>query len=70
MSAGVHPTRISSSAHGEAIAQNPDVDSYALERRVSVKLFIDERDGRWHPNRLLEHRFPCDSSRVSAWAGL
>jgi len=38
--AGVHPTRISSSAHGEAIAQNQDVDSYALERRVSVKLFI------------------------------
>ena len=41
ISAGVHPTRISSSAHGESVAQNPDVDSYALERRVSVKLFID-----------------------------
>jgi outer membrane protein OmpA-like peptidoglycan-associated protein len=40
--AGVHPTRISSSAHGEAIAQNQDVDSYALERRVSVKLFISD----------------------------
>ena len=39
--AGVHPTRISSSAHGESVAQSPDVDSYALERRVSVKLFID-----------------------------
>jgi len=39
--AGVHPTRISSSAHGESVAQAPDVDSYALERRVSVKLFID-----------------------------
>lgn len=39
--AGVHPTRISGSAHGEAVAQNPDADSYALERRVSVKLFID-----------------------------
>lgn len=42
LSAGVHPTRISSSAHGESAAQNPDLDSYALERRVSVKLFIDD----------------------------
>jgi len=41
ISAGVHPTRISGSAHGESVAQTPDVDSYALERRVSVKLFID-----------------------------
>ena len=41
IAAGVHPTRINSSAHGEVVAQNPDVDSYALERRVSVKLFID-----------------------------
>lgn len=41
IAAGVHPTRISASAHGETVAQNPDVDSYALERRVSVKLFID-----------------------------
>ena len=41
INAGVHPTRISSSAHGESVAQNPDSDSYALERRVSVKLFID-----------------------------
>ena len=41
INAGVHPTRISTSAHGESVAQNPDVDSYALERRVSVKLFID-----------------------------
>jgi outer membrane protein OmpA-like peptidoglycan-associated protein len=41
IAAGVHPSRISTSAHGESVAQNPDVDSYALERRVSVKLFID-----------------------------
>ncbi len=41
ITAGVHPTRISTSAHGESVAQNPDVDSYALKRRVSVKLFID-----------------------------
>jgi outer membrane protein OmpA-like peptidoglycan-associated protein len=41
INAGVHPSRISSEAHGESVAQNPDTDSYALERRVSVKLFID-----------------------------
>ena len=40
ISAGVHPTRISISAHGEAPAQDDSVDSYALERRVSLKLFI------------------------------
>lgn len=44
ITAGVHPTRISTSAHGESVAQNPDVDSYALERRVSVKLFIDNAE--------------------------
>jgi len=44
ISAGVHPTRISTSAHGEAVAQGQDVDSYALERRVSVKLFIDNTE--------------------------
>jgi outer membrane protein OmpA-like peptidoglycan-associated protein len=41
VASGVHPTRISTAAHGESAAQAPDVDSYALERRVSVKLFID-----------------------------
>ncbi len=41
ISAGIHPTRISSSAHGESVAQDRTVDSYALERRVSVRLFID-----------------------------
>jgi outer membrane protein OmpA-like peptidoglycan-associated protein len=40
ITAGVQPARISSFAHGESVAQSPDVDSYALERRVSVKLFI------------------------------
>jgi hypothetical protein len=29
------------SAHGEAVAQDDTVDSFALERRVSVTLFID-----------------------------
>jgi outer membrane protein OmpA-like peptidoglycan-associated protein len=41
VASGVHPSRISTAAHGESVAQTPDVDSYALERRVSVKLFID-----------------------------
>lgn len=41
ISAGVHPTRIRASAHGEAAAQDDTVDSYALERRVSLKLFIE-----------------------------
>lgn len=42
INAGVHPTRINGSAHGESVAQAQDSDSYALERRVRVKLFIDE----------------------------
>jgi len=41
ITAGVQPTRISTAAHGESVAQSPDADSYALERRVSVKLFVD-----------------------------
>ena len=41
ITAGVHSTRIGSLAHGESTAQHPDADSYALERKVSVKLFID-----------------------------
>ena len=42
VTAGVHPTRIDVSAHGESEAQDDSIDSYALERRVSVKLFIDD----------------------------
>jgi outer membrane protein OmpA-like peptidoglycan-associated protein len=41
VSAGIDPSRIRVSAHGEAPAQDDTVDSYALERRVSLKLFID-----------------------------
>lgn len=41
IAAGVHPTRINMSAHGESVAQDANLDSYALERRVSVRLFID-----------------------------
>ena len=41
VAAGVHPDRINVSAHGESAAQDESLDSYALERRVSVTLFID-----------------------------
>jgi outer membrane protein OmpA-like peptidoglycan-associated protein len=34
---------ISVSAHGESPAQDESLDSYALERKVSIKLFIDEQ---------------------------
>ena len=41
IAAGVDPSRIKLSAHGEAPAQDDSVDSFALERRVSLTLFID-----------------------------
>ena len=41
VAAGIHPDRISVNAHGESPAQDDSIDSYALERRVSVRLFID-----------------------------
>jgi len=40
--AGVHPDRINVSAHGESAAQDDTADSFALERRVSVTLSIDD----------------------------
>ena len=43
VAAGVDPSRINVTAHGESTAQDESLDSYALERKVSVKLFIDER---------------------------
>ena len=43
VAAGVDPSRISVSAHGESPAQDESLDSYALERKVSIKLFIDEQ---------------------------
>lgn len=46
VSAGVHPSRIRVTAHGEAPAQDESVDSYALERRVSLKLFIENQPYR------------------------
>lgn len=42
--AGIHPSRIQVAAHGEAPAQDSSVDSYALERRVSLTLFIDNSE--------------------------
>jgi len=41
VTAGVDPARINITAHGESIALDETLDSYALERRVSVTLFID-----------------------------
>jgi outer membrane protein OmpA-like peptidoglycan-associated protein len=41
LAAGVDSSRISIAAHGEAPAQDETVDSFALERRVSLTLFID-----------------------------
>ncbi len=42
VAAGISPDRISVSAHGESTAQDEHIDSLALERRVSVKLFIED----------------------------
>lgn len=42
VAAGVDPERISQAAHGESEAIDDRPDSFALERRVSVELFIDD----------------------------
>jgi len=42
VAAGVDPARISQAAHGESEAIDDRPDSFALERRVSVELFIDD----------------------------
>jgi len=39
---GIPASRIQHTAHGESIAAEATVDSYALERKVSVTLYIDE----------------------------
>ena len=39
--AGVSASNIDVTAHGESVAQDRTEDSFALERRVSVTLFID-----------------------------
>ena len=42
VAAGIHPSRIETTAHGEAPAQDSSADSYALERRVSLTLYIGD----------------------------
>jgi outer membrane protein OmpA-like peptidoglycan-associated protein len=42
IAAGVDATRIAAAAHGESPAQDDNVDSYALERRVSLTLYADD----------------------------
>ena len=41
LAAGIEASRIRASAHGEAPAQEQNADSYALERRVNMTVFID-----------------------------
>lgn len=41
-SAGIDEQRIHVNAHGETPAQDDSIDSLALDRRVSVKLFLDD----------------------------
>jgi outer membrane protein OmpA-like peptidoglycan-associated protein len=42
IAAGVDASRITAAAHGESAAQDESVDSYALERRVSLKLYTED----------------------------
>ncbi len=42
IAAGVDASRITAAAHGEAAAQDATADSYALERRVSLKLYTED----------------------------
>ncbi|MDJ0749771.1 MAG: OmpA family protein [Woeseiaceae bacterium] len=42
VAAGIDPDRINVTAHGESAATDATLDSYALERRVSVTLYIDD----------------------------
>lgn len=42
VAAGVDPARITANGHGESKAGDETVDSFALERRVSITLFIDD----------------------------
>ncbi len=41
VAAGIEESRITVAAHGESPAQDATTDSYALERRVSLTLYID-----------------------------
>ncbi len=42
IAAGVQAERINTTAHGEVVAQDEKADSLALERRVTLKVFIDD----------------------------
>lgn len=42
LAAGIDDSRIKASAHGESPAMDESIDSLAFERRVSVKLYIDD----------------------------
>ena len=42
VAAGIPANRISVDAHGESAAAEQNVDSFALERRVSLTLYVDE----------------------------
>jgi len=42
VTAGVAPDRITTTAHGESTAIDENLDSLALERRVTLKLFIED----------------------------
>jgi outer membrane protein OmpA-like peptidoglycan-associated protein len=46
VAAGIDPSRIRVTAHGEAPAQDDSADSYALERRVALKIFLDDTNSR------------------------
>jgi outer membrane protein OmpA-like peptidoglycan-associated protein len=46
VAAGIDPARIHVTAHGESPAQDDSIDSYALERRVALKIFIDNDASR------------------------
>jgi outer membrane protein OmpA-like peptidoglycan-associated protein len=46
VAAGIDPARIHVTAHVESPAQDDSIDSYALERRVALKIFIDNAAGR------------------------
>lgn len=41
IAAGIDASRISFAAHGEVLADDESVDSFALERRVSLRFYID-----------------------------
>jgi OOP family OmpA-OmpF porin len=42
VAAGIDASRITAAAHGESPAQDDSIDSYALERRVSLTLYADD----------------------------